>query len=176
MGWPKDIPHQNPDNKPQDALWISNVRYSEQDEWKIMFRMLSYFIAQMVALTDWISVSVFCDWFAKWAENWTVWWIINQLCVTFIGNSFCKSFFSYAYTTLLFWLICPECVWGGAMKRLAHLSSHPITNSLWAPCWAVFISISHQGLVWFGITFHILDMKSVAWKGFPVITQTHALK
>lgn len=65
------------------------------------------------------------------------------------------------------------------MERLAHLSTHPVANSLFTHdrtlCWVLFISISHRGLVWFGVTFHLLEHnKALLWS--PYSTQTHALE
>lgn len=166
MGWPEDIPHQNSDNTPQDALWILNARYSEQDEWKMIFPMLSYFIAQMLVFTSGISMYVFCDLFTKWAGNWMAGWKINQLHDTFMETHSLTFFFlktTLDHTALLFWLIFPESVCEGAMERLAHLSIYPITNSLfscnWMLFWGPFISISHRGLFWSGNTFHIYRHK-----------------
>lgn len=73
MGWPEDIPHQNSDNMPQDALWILNARYSEQDE--IIISMQSYLNALFV-LSVWnIHLDILfgweeCELFTEWEDNW----------------------------------------------------------------------------------------------------------
>lgn len=57
MGWPEDIPHQNSDNMSQDALWILNARYSEQDG--ITISMHSYLTGLFVLSVE-IPMYILC--------------------------------------------------------------------------------------------------------------------